>query len=65
MLWNHYYETQFLDQRTNLRLFHRWLPKYALEKSSMDLEKDFLKKLEKQALNSHSIDIFLEKEECS
>ncbi|MHA1198214.1 MAG: DUF4130 domain-containing protein, partial [Candidatus Heimdallarchaeaceae archaeon] len=59
-LWEKYYETQFLEQRLNPKLFHRFIPKYALEKAEMKVEKDFLNKLVKKNRGKITLDRFLE-----
>jgi len=59
-LWEKYYETQFLEQRLNPKLFHRFIPKYALEKAEMKVEKDFLNRLVKKNRGKITLDRFLE-----
>ncbi len=60
LLWEKYYETQFLEQRLNPKLFHKFIPKYAIEKAEMKIEGKFLKKIEHQSKKECStLDSFL------
>ncbi|MCE7742509.1 MAG: DUF4130 domain-containing protein [Candidatus Heimdallarchaeota archaeon] len=59
-LWEQYYETQFLEQRLNPKLFHKFIPKYALEKAEMKIESDFLDKVTKKSKGKITLDSFLE-----
>jgi hypothetical protein len=58
--WKEYYETQFLEQRTNLKLFHNYLPKKVLEKDNLRLEREFLEKITLKNELYHTLDEFLE-----
>ncbi len=62
LYWKEYYETQFLEQRTNLKLFHQFLPKKVLEKESLRLEREFLEKITLKNDLNHTLDDFLEED---
>ncbi len=59
-LWENYYETQFLEQRLNVKLFHKFIPKYALEKAHMKIEKKFYEKVVEQRKEKHTLDFFFD-----
>jgi len=59
-LWENYYETQFLEQRLNVKLFHKFIPKYALKKANMKLEKEFYEKVVEQRKEKHTLDFFFD-----
>ncbi len=59
-LWEKYYETQFLEQRLNVKLFRKFIPKYALEKANMKIEKEFYEKVVEQRKEKHTLDYFFE-----
>jgi len=60
-LWKIYYETQFLEQRLNPKLFHKFIPKYALEKAEMKIERKFLSKVYEKNKKSSNLDDYFEK----
>ena len=59
-LWENYYETQFLEQRLNVKLFHKFIPKYTLKKANMKLEKEFYEKVVEQRKEKHTLDFFFD-----
>ncbi len=59
-LWEKYYETQFLEQRLNVKLFRKFIPKYALEKANMKIEKEFYEKVVEQRKEKHTLDFFFD-----
>lgn len=59
-LWEEYYETQFLEQRLNTRLFHRFIPKYVMEKANMKVEKNFYEKVINKNKNNRTLESFFE-----
>jgi len=59
-LWEEYYETQFLEQRLNTRLFHRFIPKYVMEKANMKVEKNFYEKVTNKNKNNQTLDNYFE-----
>ena len=61
-LWKKYYETQFLEQRLNTKLFHRFIPKYALDKAEMKIENDFLAKITEKTKKNSTLDEYLKQE---
>ncbi|MHA1912597.1 MAG: DUF4130 domain-containing protein [Candidatus Kariarchaeaceae archaeon] len=60
LYWKEYYETQFLEQRTNLKLFHSYLSKKVLEKDNLRLEREFLEKITLQNESYHTLDDFMD-----
>lgn len=60
-LWEKYYETQFLQQRLNTRLFHKFIPKHAMEKANMIIEKKFYEKIVKDSKEKKTLDDFIMK----
>ncbi len=60
-LWEKYYETQFLEQRSNTRLFRKFIPKYAMEKANMKIEKDFYEKTVEKPKEKKTLDDFIVK----
>lgn len=60
-LWEKYYETQFLEQRLNTRLFRKFIPKYALEKANMRIEKEFYEKKVEKPKEKKTLDDFIMK----
>ncbi|TFG10380.1 DUF4130 domain-containing protein [Candidatus Heimdallarchaeota archaeon] len=61
ILWENYYATQFLEQRLNPKLFHKFIPKYALEKAEMEIESKFLSKVYSDNKKSANLDDYFEK----
>ena len=57
-LWEQYYETQFLEQRLNTRLFHRFIPKYVMKKANMDIEKKFFEEIVEKPEEKRTLDNF-------
>ena len=57
-LWEKYYETQFLEQRLNTRLFRKFIPKYALEKANMEVERNFYEKIVEKPKEKYTLDRF-------
>jgi hypothetical protein len=57
-LWEKYYETQFLEQRLNVKLFRKFIPKYAMDKANMNIEKEFYEKVVEQRKEKHTLDFF-------
>ena len=60
-LWEQYYETQFLEQRLNTRLFHRFIPKYVMKKANMDIEKKFYEDVLEKPEETRTLDSFFKK----
>ena len=60
LLWEKYYETQFLEQRLNTRQFRRFVPKYVMKKANMKIEKDFYEKIIVNSKNNRNLDDFFE-----
>ena len=60
-LWEKYYETQFLEQRLNTRLFRKFIPKYAMEKANMKIEKEFYEKIVEKRKEKKNLDDFFKK----
>ncbi|NPD87265.1 MAG: DUF4130 domain-containing protein [Asgard group archaeon] len=60
-LWEQYYETQFLEQRLNTRLFHRFIPKYVMKKANMDIEKKFSEEVLEKPEETKTLDSFFKK----
>ena len=60
-LWEKYYETQFLEQRLNTRLFRNFIPKYAMEKANMKIEREFYEKIEEKLKKTKTLDDFIKK----
>ncbi len=58
-LWEEYYETQFLEQRLNPKLFHKFIPKYVLDKTEMKIESKFIEKIAKKSKKGTTLDSFL------
>ena len=58
--WKEYYETQFLEQRTNLKLYHSFLPKKVLKKENLSMEREFLEKIILKNELYHTLDDFME-----
>ena len=58
LLWEKYYETQFLEQRLNVKLFRKFIPKYALEKANMNIEKEFFEKTIEKRGEKKTLDSF-------
>ncbi len=62
-LWEKYYETQFLEQRLNIRQFRRFIPKYVLEKADMKIESEFYKAVVEQREEKRTLDDFFKQKE--
>lgn len=60
-LWEEFYETQYLSQRKNLKLFHRDIPKYMFKKAGMKIEESFYKKVTSKLRNNQTLDDYIEK----
>jgi hypothetical protein len=60
-LWEKYYETQFLEQRLNTRLFRKFIPKYAMEKANMRIEKEFYESVVEKPKGTKTLDDFIMK----
>ncbi|MCG3225962.1 MAG: DUF4130 domain-containing protein [Candidatus Heimdallarchaeota archaeon] len=60
-LWEQYYETQFLEQRLNKRLFHRFIPKYVMKKANMNIEKKFYEDVLEKPEETRTLDNFFKK----
>ena len=60
-LWEKYYETQFLEQRLNTRLFRKFIPKYAMEKANMKIEKEFYERVVEKPKKTKTLDDFIMK----
>jgi len=60
-LWEKYYETQFLEQRLNTRLFRKFIPKYVTENANMKIEKEFYKKAMEKRNEKKTLDDFFKK----
>lgn len=59
-LWEVFYETQFLSQRENLKLYHRAIPKYMFRKAGMSLEEEFYKKVTDKNKQNATLDKYIE-----
>ncbi len=57
-LWEKHYETQFLEQRLNTKLFRKFIPKYALEKADMKIERNFYEKIVEKPKEKFTLDKF-------
>ncbi|MCG3216120.1 MAG: DUF4130 domain-containing protein [Candidatus Heimdallarchaeota archaeon] len=62
-LWEKYYETQFLEQRLNIKQFRRFIPKYVLEKADMKIESEFYKAVVEQREEKRTLDDFFKQKE--
>ena len=60
-LWEQYYETQFLEQRLNTRLFHKFIPKYVMKKANMELEEKFYEDVMRKPEEKKTLDSFFKK----
>jgi len=60
-LWEQYYETQFLEQRLNTKLFHRFIPKYVMKKAHMDIERKFYEQVIERPEEKRTLDSFFKK----
>ena len=58
-LWEVFYETQYLSQRKNLKLYHKDIPKYMFEKANMKIEKDFYDKTNNKHRKNKTLDKFV------
>ena len=59
-LWEVFYETQFLSQRENLKLYHRAIPKYMFNKAGMSIEEEFFKKVTNKNKQNTTLDKYIE-----
>lgn len=57
-LWKQYYSTQFLKQRLNIKLFRKFIPKYAIKKANMTLERDFFERITKHSKEKCTLERF-------
>ena len=60
LLWEKYYETQFLEQRLNVKQFRRFIPKYVMKKANMKVENKFYEKAVVNSKNNRILEDFLE-----
>ena len=60
-LWEQYYETQFLEQRLNTRLFHKFIPKYVMKRANMKIEETFYEDVMKKPEEKRTLDSFFKK----
>ena len=60
-LWEKYYETQFLEQRLNPRLFHKFIPKKVMKKAHMDIEMRFYDEISERSEETKTLDSFFRK----
>ena len=60
-LWEKYYETQFLEQRLNTRLFRKFIPKHAMEKANMKIEREFYERIVEKPKETKTLDDFIMK----
>jgi hypothetical protein len=60
-LWEQYYETQFLEQRLNTRLFHKFIPKYVMKRANMEIEENFYEDVLKKPEEKKTLDSFFKK----
>ena len=60
LLWEKYYETQFLEQRLNVKQFRRFIPKYVMKKANMKVESEFFDKAVVNSKNNTSLEDFFE-----
>ena len=60
LLWEKYYETQFLEQRINVKQFRRFIPKYVMKKANMKVESEFYKKAVANSKNNKILEDFLD-----
>ena len=58
LLWENYYETQFLEQRLNIKQFRRFIPKYIMKKANMKVESDFYEKSVVNSKNNRNLEDF-------
>ena len=58
LLWEKYYETQFLQQRLNMNQFRRFIPKYVMKKANMKVESEFYEKVVVNSKNNRILEDF-------
>lgn len=59
LLWEKYYETQFLEQRLNVKQFRRFIPKYVMKKANMKVESEFYERAVVNSKNNRILEDFL------